>query len=342
MNLLLATITDWHSFFFYLFAAITCAFALAVLFSNHIVHMAFYLVISLGASAGLFILAGAEFVGAMQLLIYVGGTLVLLIFGVMLTAQERFISMKTRGGEWVMGALVGGALLVLLVRTAFGVDDWSRPRPHPEEVSPIASQTATQLGLALLGIRPDASDHADPRLRQGMSGYLLLFEIASVHLLIVLIGAAYLARTKRFHPAYADAPALRHERSPKRRGRLATLWTMLWLVVDISALATLVYVMARRDLTEDLLAQMGAPRWLLTVSLFLTALHIICLIALLNWQRWAFSGLVVMAAVFVVVNSTALGLVPGLATAAAQALSLFVLYGLLKIGGAQSMWAQLE
>ena len=111
MTPLLASIVDWHEFFFYFFALVTCVFALAVLFSSHIVHMAFYLVVSLGASAGLFVLAGAEFLGAMQLLIYVGGTLVLLIFGVMLTAQERFITMKTRGGEWLMAAIIGGAPL---------------------------------------------------------------------------------------------------------------------------------------------------------------------------------------------------------------------------------------
>ena len=57
---------------------------------SNIVRMAFYLVLSLGATAGLFFLAGADFVGAMQLLIYVGGTLVLLVFGVMLTAQGPF------------------------------------------------------------------------------------------------------------------------------------------------------------------------------------------------------------------------------------------------------------
>ncbi len=77
--------------------------------------MAFYLVMSLGATAGLFFLAGADFVGAMQLMIYVGGTLVLLIFGVMLTAQGPFISMKTRSGEWVLAGIVGGALLWVLV-----------------------------------------------------------------------------------------------------------------------------------------------------------------------------------------------------------------------------------
>ncbi len=342
MTPLLATITDWHSFFFYLFAAITCAFALAVLFSNHIVHMAFYLIVSLGASAGLFVLAGAEFLGAMQLLIYVGGTLVLLIFGVMLTAQERFISMKTTGGEWVMAAIVGGAIFMLLVQTAFGVDEWSQPRAHPELVSPIETQTATRLGLALLGIRSDATEQADPLLRQGMSGYLLLFEVASVHLLIVLIGAAYLARTKRFTPEYGSVPAVGRSQSRKRRGLLATVWVVLWLVLDIASLAILVYALARRDVMEGLLAETGAPRWLITASLLLTGLHILCLIALLGWQRWAFFALVALAAVLVVINGLALGFLPALATAVSQGICLLILYGLLKVGGAHGTWAQLE
>ena len=58
-------------------------------------------------SAALFFLAGADFVGAMQLLIYVGGTLVLLIFGVMLTSQDRFVSMKTGREEMWIAGLVG-------------------------------------------------------------------------------------------------------------------------------------------------------------------------------------------------------------------------------------------
>ena len=52
---------NWHSFFFLFFGAFVCAFALAVVFTNNIVRMAFYLVISLGATAGLFFLAGASF-----------------------------------------------------------------------------------------------------------------------------------------------------------------------------------------------------------------------------------------------------------------------------------------
>src|SRR5215475_7320713 len=115
---------NWHTLFFLLFALFACGFALAVVFTSNVVRMAFYLVLSLGATAGLFFLAGSDFIGAMQLLIYVGGTLVLLVFGVMLTAQSPFISMKTRGGDWLLAALVGGSLLALLIQTAFRIPQW--------------------------------------------------------------------------------------------------------------------------------------------------------------------------------------------------------------------------
>src|SRR5881394_2102868 len=98
---------NWHSIAFLFFALIACGFAIAVVTTSNIVRMAFYLTLCLGATSGLFFLAGAEFVGAMQLLIYVGGTLVLLIFGVMLTAQSPFITMKTHSGEWILGGIAG-------------------------------------------------------------------------------------------------------------------------------------------------------------------------------------------------------------------------------------------
>jgi len=176
----------WPSFFFLLFATIACVFAVAVVVSNNIVRMAFYLIMSLGATAGLFFQAGADFVGAMQLMIYVGGTLVLLIFGVMLTAQGPFISMKTRGGEWILAAILGGALLAILLPTAFSIDAW-QPLAA-EEISTAPPRTATPLGMGLLGARVD---------KPGSSGYLLPFEIIAIHLLIVLVGAAYLARSRR-------------------------------------------------------------------------------------------------------------------------------------------------
>ena len=144
---------------------------LGVVFSSHIVRMAFYLVLSLGATAGLFFLAGADFVGSMQLLIYVGGTLVLLVFGVMLTAQGPFISMKTSSGDWILAALVGGSLLAVLLPTAFKIGEWqNKPtrltsrseqqrlsRDAEQRAEPSAGPTATRLGMGLLGARVDRS-----------------------------------------------------------------------------------------------------------------------------------------------------------------------------------------
>jgi NADH-quinone oxidoreductase subunit J len=188
---------DWHALFFWLFALATCGFAVAVLFSANVVRMAFYLVLSLGASAGLFFLTGAEFVAAMQLMIYVGGTLVLLVFGVMLTAQSRFVSLKTPPGEWILALIAGSALLSVLLAAAVKVPAWKVANPDRQAVAAAETQATTQLGMGLAGVRVDRLEQADPELRRGMSGYLLPFVIVSIHLLVVLIGAAYMARAKR-------------------------------------------------------------------------------------------------------------------------------------------------
>jgi NADH-quinone oxidoreductase subunit J len=177
----------WPTFFFWVFAALACAFAVAVVVSPNIVRMAFYLVMSLASTAGLFFLAGADFVGSMQILIYVGGTLVLLVFGVMLTSQDRFISIKTPQFDLVMGGLAGACLLAVLVYAAISVPAWRGMDRAAVEAVPL-QPTATPIGMGLLGIRVD---------NPTASGYLLVFEIISVHLLVVLIGAAYLARAKR-------------------------------------------------------------------------------------------------------------------------------------------------
>jgi len=185
----------WHQFFFVMFALLTCGFAVGVLFSGNIVRMAFYLVLSLASSAGLFFLAGAEFVGAMQLMIYVGGTLVLLIFGVMLTAQDRFISLKTPAGEWVLSLIIGGTLLSLLLAAAFRYEKWQQVEVGDTTPTTSQADTTARLGLSLVGVRPDKLEGGE--LTDGMSGYLFPFIIVSVHLLVVLVGAAYMARAKK-------------------------------------------------------------------------------------------------------------------------------------------------
>jgi len=214
---------NWHSCFFLLFAAVACGFAVAVVVASNIVRMACCLIVSLAAVAGLFFLAGAEFLGAAQLMVYVGGTMVLLVFGVMLTARGPLVSINTGGGQWVLAIVIGGALFAVLLQAALSTSAWDDnraavqlegwhatersdgrvyPGSHALRSSGRATQNAErdaagQLGLGLLGVREDRLDQQDSVLRGGMSGYLLAFEIISVHLVVVLVGAAYLARARR-------------------------------------------------------------------------------------------------------------------------------------------------
>ena len=186
-----------ESFLFTVFALATCLSALAVVFSQTVVRMAFWLIIALGSTSALFFLANADFVGAAQLLIYVGGTLVLLVFGVMLTASGPYLKIATSPGEIVMGGCVGLLFLFVVFASLNGVK-WREPSPETiTAASAVVSQgnTLRPIGLSLLGTRPDKDltsegDTLSP-------GYLLPFEIVSVHLLVVLIGSAYLARAKR-------------------------------------------------------------------------------------------------------------------------------------------------
>jgi NADH-quinone oxidoreductase subunit J len=129
-------------------------------------------------------------------MVYVGGTMVLLVFGVMLTARGPFVSMKLGGGQWLMAIVAGGALLAVLLHAAWSVPSWVEPgqgRTQPVAATP----SAERLGLGLIGVRVDRAEQPDPVLRGGMAGYLLPFEIISIHLAVVLVGAAYLARAKR-------------------------------------------------------------------------------------------------------------------------------------------------
>src|ERR1700688_3027714 len=103
-----------YPFAFWVLAAVIAVSAIAVVVSQNIVRAATWLLFTLGGVAPIFFLLGADFVGATQLLVYVGGTLVLVVFGVMLTAQGPFISMKTSGPEWALSVFAGLLLLVVL------------------------------------------------------------------------------------------------------------------------------------------------------------------------------------------------------------------------------------
>src|SRR6266404_998920 len=103
---------DPKIFLFWITAGITGLGAIAVLLSQNIVRSAVWLLFTLAGTAGIFFLLGADFVGATQLIIYVGGILVLVVFGVMLTAQGPFINIKVGAAEWAIAMVVGIVLLV--------------------------------------------------------------------------------------------------------------------------------------------------------------------------------------------------------------------------------------
>jgi NADH:ubiquinone oxidoreductase subunit 6 (subunit J) len=213
---------DISAFLFWTIAILTGLCAVAVVVSQNIVRAATWLLFTLGGVSGVFFLLGADFVGATQLLVYVGGTLVLVIFGVMLTAQGPFVSMKTGAAEWGISGLVGLSLFAVLTVSALSVGDprntvapvvkahqpkailakdlkgqANTPREKSDNEAKVVarSQYTDTIGLSFLGLP------VGPAYKEGgrvvRTHYFLPFLIVSVHLLVVLIGAAYLARAKR-------------------------------------------------------------------------------------------------------------------------------------------------
>lgn len=177
-------------------ATVTAVSALGVVLSRNVVRMAVWLLFTLIGVSLLYFLLGAEFVGAAQLIVYVGGTLVLLVFGVMLTAQGPLRELRNRPGELAIGGILGGLLFVMLILVSFRI---AAPAQGTEDELPGIAP----LGLGFLGV-PEASPNAhlsgipgETSIIRTRVAYLLPFEIVSVHLLVVLIGAAYLARAKR-------------------------------------------------------------------------------------------------------------------------------------------------
>jgi NAD(P)H-quinone oxidoreductase subunit 6 len=154
---------------FYLLAAITAGSALGVALAGNIVYSAFALMGTLLGVAGLFVLLGADFLGVVQLLVYVGGILVLTLFAVMLTHRIADVHVSNRAVGRPIGLVVVGAMFVFMVRVilkaAWVVKDTTEALP-----------TTYGIGNAFL------------------TTYVLPFEIASVVLLAVLIGAVAISR----------------------------------------------------------------------------------------------------------------------------------------------------
>lgn len=146
--------------------------AIGICVAKNVVRMAVWLFVALGSVAVLYFLLAANFLGAIQLIVYAGGTLILLVFGVMLTSKSPWVKFEPRAWELIGGGLV---CLVLLVSLGFALF---------RRFSVIEGGAFPGVAVADLG-------------RALMSKYLVPFEVAGVLLFIVMVGAAHLARQEK-------------------------------------------------------------------------------------------------------------------------------------------------
>ncbi|MFA6469628.1 MAG: NADH-quinone oxidoreductase subunit J [Bacteroidota bacterium] len=164
-----------YEIIFYFFAAITVGSAAIVVFSRNIVYSAFALLFTFFGVAGIYVLLNADFLAITQLLVYVGGILVLLLFGVMLTTNTVSLDVKP-GSLNVLPAVSVVAVIAGLLGGVYWTSDWFVSTQMGELMN---QTTSKEIGNALI------------------TTHVLPFEIASVILLVAIVGAAMMARREK-------------------------------------------------------------------------------------------------------------------------------------------------
>jgi NADH-quinone oxidoreductase subunit J len=162
----------WETVIFYLAAALTVGSALMVAFSRRLINAGFSLLATFGGVAILYGLLGASFLAGTQVLLYIGGILVLLIFAIVLTKNMEHASISMSGIQKVLGVVMAAVLAVVLWISFSGTEWLVRSPPDFEGAGPE--------GIGNLF----------------MTDYILPFEAISVLLLIALLGATYMVRRK--------------------------------------------------------------------------------------------------------------------------------------------------
>ena len=159
---------------FYFLAVVVLGSAAIVVFSKNIMYAAFSLLFTFFGVAGLYVLLNADFIAITQIMIYIGGILVLIIFGVMLTTKITGVDVKTGTmGSFKIGlAALACAVIAITLLVLYANVNWMTATALPQQ------NTIKPIGYELL------------------TKYLLAFEVASVLLLIAIIGAALIARRK--------------------------------------------------------------------------------------------------------------------------------------------------
>jgi NADH-quinone oxidoreductase subunit J len=154
---------------FYLIAAVTIGSALMVAFSRNIIYSAFSLLGTFMGVAGIYVFLGADFVAAVQVLIYVGGILVLILFAVMLTHRITDVEITNRAAGRIPALIIIAVLVYMLIESVT-----ETPWVKAKEV--VYAATAWKIGDLFLDT------------------YLLPFELASLVLLAAMIGAVVISR----------------------------------------------------------------------------------------------------------------------------------------------------
>jgi len=149
---------------YYFFIALTGIAAAAILFSGDVFKSALYLLVCLLSIAALYVLSFAEFLAVAQILIYAGGILVIIIFGIMLTTKISGRPLVVRHTNFVSGGIAGIGLFILLTGHL--------PYTQRAEDNGLSPENISAIALVIF------------------SSYSLPFEIAGLLLLIALIGAA--------------------------------------------------------------------------------------------------------------------------------------------------------
>ncbi|MEW6701336.1 MAG: NADH-quinone oxidoreductase subunit J [Bacteroidota bacterium] len=160
---------NFYDIAFYLFAAITLVSALFIVTTRNIVHSAFYMLFTFFGIAGIYVLLGADFIAIVQILVYVGGILILLLFGVMLTNKITNVEIRT-GTVHMLPAAIATAIFMSAV---VAVMIWTEWKSEPAQI-PLT--TTKDIGYLLI------------------NDYVLIFELLGILLLVALIGAASIAR----------------------------------------------------------------------------------------------------------------------------------------------------
>ena len=200
-------LSGWESVFFWVFALAALVAGLLTVMARNAVHSALFLISALVSVAALFVLLGAEFIAGVQILVYVGGVMVLFLFVIMLVnvgAEEREQEMLFNHTGQVTAAVCFVALLVLGLFYAIN-QSAGRFVPSGENEQAVSQRDAdaARLHNAATGVSKISEDTQ----RVGASLYrygALPFEIASVLLLVAIVGSVLLARTSKQELAAAD------------------------------------------------------------------------------------------------------------------------------------------